>query len=428
MTPNFADESDRLKKAMNELVALNKIAGAVNVLMAVEDITQTIVDHCIKHTRASQGAVFLLKEEDQQVDKFKTFVREFSSSSDQIPFHINESLTGWMIKNKTMFVCNDPDNDKHFSWMHLSKIGINSIMAAPLFAKGGLIGSIILFNKKEEDGFTEDDKRFLGIVGSQTANVIENARLREQEMQLLAMKEELNLARSIQKKFLPDKGIDFDGGAVRGINHPARDVGGDYFDIYQLDENRIFLSLGDVSGKGVPAALLMANAQAVLRSRLTGPAEIDLAFLASELNHLICEFTEPEQYITTTFGIFDIPTKSFSYVNAGHEPPLPIKRNNEKIEVPVSDLVVGVIPGIDYHVHRMQLNSGEMLIIFTDGITEAFDENDVQFGSERLSAYLKNSLIEEIDTCCQGLFQEIKNFRGQAVQSDDITYIILKLR
>jgi len=425
MPNNLPDESKRLKKAMTELVALNQIANAVNALMSVEEITQVIIDRCLKKTEASQGAVFLLDEKDKEADKFKTFIREFSPTEDKIPFHVNESLTGWIIKNKTMFVTNDPDNDDRFKWMHLSDMGINSILAAPLFAGKGLIGSIILFNKKGE-GFTEEDKRFLGIVGSQTAKVIENARLREQEQQLIAIREEIKVARTIQQRLLPQTSLDLKGCEALGMNYPARDVGGDYFDIVKLSDDKVFLSLGDVSGKGVPAAILMANAQAVLRSQLFEITEVPLSKLARSLNHLICQFTGPEQFITALFGLYDCSKKTLNYINAGHEPPL-IVRSDGRIETESqSDLVLGVMEDIPFNENSVTLNHGDMFIVFTDGITEAFNENDEQFGIVKLKNILKNLTSESADKVGKAVLEAIQTHRGAGPQTDDITMLILK--
>lgn len=427
MPNDFEKERTKLKQALDELVALNQIANAINALMSVEAITQVIIDHCLKKINASQGAVFLLDEQDKQIDKFKTFVREFSATTDKVPFHINESLTGWMIKNRTMFASNDPDHDDRFKWMHLSEVGIESILAAPLFSRRGLIGSLILFNKKDPDGFTENDKRFLGIVGSQTAKVIENAKLREQEEKLVAIQEELKVAKSIQQGFLPDRNISTSVFEICGFNTPANDMGGDYYDMVQIDQQRVFLSLGDVSGKGVPAALLMANAQAVLRSQLPATEDIPLANLARSLNHLICQFTNPEQFITAVFGVFDSTDKSFHYVNAGHEPPVVVRSNGTIETLEISDLVIGVLPDYNYTEKKVILGEKDLLLIYTDGVTEAFNKNGEQFGEERFTELLKSCVGDDAASIGEKVMSVLGSFRGDGVQTDDITMLILRL-
>jgi sigma-B regulation protein RsbU (phosphoserine phosphatase) len=427
MPNNLNREQERLKKAVDELSALNQIASAINAMMSIEEITKIIVDSCVKRIRATQGAVYLLNDEKDEVDKFKTFVREFSKSADKIPFHLNESLSGWMIKNKTILVSNKADSDERFRGMNLSKLGINSILAAPLMSRNKLIGSLALFNKRDEAGFSDDDKRFLGIVGSQTAKVLENAKLREQEQELLAIREEIKVAQLIQRGFLPDKGVQLTSCEAVGFNTPAKEVGGDFFDIVTLEGDRLFLSLGDVSGKGVPAALLMANAQAVLRSQLLGTDEVPLTRLARSLNHLICQFTPPEQFITGSFGVFNATDKTYRYINAGHEPPIIVRKDGTIEPLTEAGLILGVIPDFDYNEYTVKIDSGDLLFVYTDGVTEAFSESGEEYGDVRLKEFLKNCVGLEAAAVGARVMAELSRFRGQGVQTDDITVLILRL-
>jgi sigma-B regulation protein RsbU (phosphoserine phosphatase) len=423
---DFNKESAKLRKAISELAALNRIASAINSLMAVDEITRIIVDRCLEKLGASQGAVFLIKDRVEQIDKFKTFIREFSQSAERTPFHLNESLLGWMIKNKTIFVSNNPDSDNRLGAIDMATLGIKSIMAAPLTSKGGLIGTLVMFNKNDPAGFNEDDKRFLGIVGSQTANVIEMARLREQENKLFDIEEDIKVARSIQKRFLPEEGVFLASCEAYGDNIPARGVCGDYYDIVALGEERIFISIGDVSGKGIPASILMANAQAVLRAQLQEIGTIPLARMATSLNHLIYQFTGPEQFITALFGLYDGATGSFRYINAGHEPPHIVRRNGS-IEIPSdSDLIIGVSPDYDYTVREVNLTGGELLFLYTDGITEALDESGQCFGAERLRGLLGSCLGLNVREILKRVVTALTDFRGAAIQTDDITALILR--
>jgi len=427
MPNNLNREQERLKKAVDELSALNQIASAINALMSVEEITQIIVDRCVKRVRATQGAVYLLEDEKENTDRFKTFVREFSQSADKIPFHLNESLSGWMIKNKTILVSNQADSDERFRGMNLGKLGINSVLAAPLLSRNKLIGSLAIFNKRDDDGFNDGDKRFIGIVGSQTAKVIENARLREQETELVAIQEEIKVAQSIQRGFLPDKGVELTSCEACGFNTPAKEVSGDYYDIVTLSGGRLFLSLGDVSGKGVPAALLMANAQAVLRSQLLDTEDVPLAKLARSLNHLICQFTPPEQFITAFFGLYDTAGKKLRFINAGHEPSIIVRKNGSIEPLIEADLILGVMPDYTYNEYSVTLDAGDFLFIYTDGVTEAFNENDEEYGEERLKEFLKDCVGLEASAIGAKMMAELNQYRGQGIQTDDITMLILRL-
>ena len=426
MTNSFDNETARLKQALEELSALNQISNAINALMSVEEITQIIIDHCLRRIRASQGAVFLLQEQERQADRFRTFVRDFAQTDEHIPFHLNESLTGWMLKNRAIFVSNNPLADDRLRGLRLDELGINSILSTPLLSHSGMIGSLVLINKKLPGGFTDDDRRFLGIVGTQVAKVIENAKLMEQEKKLISMQRDMELAREIQQRFLPQGGLEIPGCTVFGYNLPASDVGGDFYDIIQLDRNRVFFSIGDVVGKGVPASLLMANAQAVLRSHLLRGANYSLKILAERLNGLICQFTSVEQYISAVLGIYETETGRLEYINAGHPSGFIIDENHEIVRLEPSDLVIGVLPDYEFKIFETSLKPDDLLVFYSDGVTELFDTAEEQFGEERLLEFLCRCQGKDLATLCSDAIASLDNFRKGHPRSDDITLLALK--
>ncbi|MBK7141418.1 MAG: SpoIIE family protein phosphatase [bacterium] len=427
--PNISDlELQRLKQAVEELTSLNQIANAVNVTMKVDAITQSILDHCLKRVGAVQGGVFLLQQSDMTgAADFKTFVREFTPDTGGIPLRLNLSLTGWMIKNKTVLVCNSPMTDDRFRGIDFDAMGLKSILAAPLMARTGLIGVLALFNKKSQDGFTDNDKRFLAIVGVQTAQVVENARLFEKEQQLRVVEEELKLAHSIQQGFLPKASISADSIDIHGINIPAKEVGGDFFDIVKLDDHHFFLSVGDVSGKGTPASLLMANAQAVLRSQLSMEGETNIAEMAVRLNRLICQFARPGQFLTALFGIVNTQKKTFDFVNAGHLVPLFLTEKGEVTSNSEADLLIGVLPDCQYTVHQVPLAGIRAICLYSDGVTEALNENDQMYGDDRLLQVYASTLSPTAKDWAERILGDITAFVGKQSPSDDITVLIARL-
>jgi sigma-B regulation protein RsbU (phosphoserine phosphatase) len=430
--PDISDRQlYRLKGAVDELAALNDIANAINVTMSIDDITRSIVDRCLKRVSAAQGAIFLLDEKEKEEDKeerFKTFVREIDPAAGQIPFHLNTSLTGWMIKNKAILVSNDPGSDERLRGVDFSNLGINSILAAPLLSRKGLLGLLVLFNKTSEEGFNDNDKRFVGIVGTQTSKVIENARLFEKELQLMAVTEETRVAHDIQQRLLPQENIAGSMLEIQGVSLPAKDVGGDFYDMYQIDDDQVFISLGDVSGKGIPAALLMASAQAALRSQCTNTSRIELTAVADSVNRLICQFTSPGQYITCLFGLFALTEGVFRFVNAGHLPPLIVRADGSIFEPEGANLVFGIVPDCEYTIHDATLGKGDTLVLYTDGVTEAFNESQEEFGERRFKEFLPQHGQKSADDIGKLILTELETFRGEADQSDDTTMLILKVK
>jgi len=428
----LADPADkelvRLRNAVAELSSLNEISSAINSSMSVEKISSIIVDKCLKHTNAAQGVIFLLddKEVTEGPDQFTTFVRRMYDSREDIPFHMHMSLAGFMIKNKQLLIINSPQEKHPLVGLNFEKLGINSVLATPLLAQNGLIGVLALFNKRDQSGFSSTDKRFLGIVGTQCAQVVEGARLYAQERKLIALHDELEIARNIQRQFLPKMAQIPDCNACFGINLPAKEIGGDFFDIVPCNEDEIFISIGDVVGKGVPAALLMANTQAVLRSQLRQGQPADFSVLAGSLNHLVCEFTSPGQFITGLFGAFNRKSREFKFISAGH--PMPVVAHNGKIQSHTfeSDIVFGVMPDIQFHEHTLGLPQNSTMLLFTDGVSEAENEKGEQFGEQKVGELLLEFSNLSSKEICDGFVRRIAEFSGNAPQSDDVTVVVAK--
>ncbi len=412
------------------ITALYDISTAINALMGVDDIAAIIIDHCLNRIGAEQGMVYLLDETKDTSGNVKTFLRGFAEGSEQIPFHLNQSLASLILKNKSVILCNHPQEDRIFKAMNLAQFGIRSILSAPLITRHGIIGIIALVNKRDESGFTDSDKRFLGIVGTQVARVIESANSYEQEKKYLAIQEELNVAHKIQKYFLPTQGLQNEKCYITGLNIPAMDLGGDFFDIVKMSDTSVFVSLGDVMGKGIPAALIMSNAMAVLRSQLSRAGKFFLAEIADSLNNLVHKFTPPEQFITTIFGEYICSNSSFSFVNAGH-PPLIIIRSNGTIESPsgdINDLAIGILPDLQFSINKVTLKSGDILFLYTDGVTECFNDKGEEFGEERLKAFLKYNHTNSAEEISRLLPEELDRFRGNRERSDDITFVIIQAK
>jgi phosphoserine phosphatase RsbU/P len=427
--PQISDaELARLKQAVEELTTLNQIANAVNVSMSIDKITSIIVERCRKRVDASQGAIFLLDDTENAADRFRTFVRQTDTTATNVPFHLNNSLLGWMLKHKSILVSNSPNADDRLPGVNFDKLGIRSLIATPLLSRKGLTGLLVLFNKGGERQFDDRDERFLGIVSTQVAKVIENAKLFEQEVKLASIEKELKLAQSIQRGFLPKRNLSGENFEIYGFNEPAREVGGDYYDMIRLTESRIFVSLGDVAGKGLPAALLTGNAQAVLRSQLHRRESPDLRQLADCLNNLICDFTGADQYLTAVFGVFDAGTGDFRYVNAGHLPPVFLRRNGAIEKPDLANVVIGVLPDMPFDVYDNRLEQGDSVYLYTDGVTEALNAEGELYGDQRFESFLTKRVDLSPDSMCEQVRRELAAYTAATEQSDDITLVGIRRR
>ena len=247
------------------------------------------------------------------------------------------------------------------------------------------------------------------------ALVVEQGRLRK----------ELELSRLIQTEMLPRAPLRLGAAEIKGISIPAREVGGDFFNYFALPDGRLALLVGDVSGKGVSAALLMANVQATLRARL--PLEADLARLAADLDREIDETTPGAVYLTLFLGILDTAKQELRYVNAGHNPQFVIHEGNGFEVMSATGLPIALYPGQPYREEAVPARPGDLLFFYTDGLVEAEDESGEMFGFDRLKALLGKKQQQGIDTVLQEVEDAVRQFRGNHEPMDDATLMALRL-
>ena len=312
-------ENARLKNAVEELSIINDISTAINSTLSLEKIIELIVQKCIKHMSVEQGTVTLL-ENGAQDNQFKTIMRQADQSSGYMPFHLDTQITGWMMKNKKPLIIDDLDSDDRFRTLESEENPIRTLLSVPLILKGRIIGALNVFNKHGGNKFSEPDKRLLCIISTQSAQVIENARLYEEEQSLMRIQEEMKIAYNIQMGLLPKGAPMIEGYDLAGKSLPAKSVGGDYFDLIRLGDGRLFFCLGDISGKGMPAALLMSNMLATLRGQ-----NLDLTTPGSIMNHSnehMFRNTDPERFSTLFLGVLDPETPNLSTVTPDTISPL----------------------------------------------------------------------------------------------------------
>lgn len=421
MANDLEEENRILRRAVEELSILNEIASAISSTMEVEKITNLILSKCIKKIDVEQGTVTLLKEDVS--NPFKTFVRVEDSTARGLPYHFGISLAGWMLKNQKPVLTNDLGSDPRFRGVNREEIKVRSMLCVPLKVKNRLIGLFSLFNKKK-GAFTADDQRLLSIIAIQSAQIIENARLYEEEKRLQQMEEDLKTAKNVQLSLLPKENPRLPDIDIAGFSLPAREVGGDYYDFINLDQDHLGIVIADVSGKGMPAALLMANLQATLRGQaLTNYAPSQCV---AKSNSLLCRSVETGKFVTLFYGILNTKEKSFTYTNAGHCYPLIFNSKGKFRKLEEGGLILGVLDNYPYQQKRIILEPGELILLFTDGISEAFNKRKEQFEEERLIKVVQENFHLDAKGISQRILDSVIAFQKDVPQSDDLTLVVVK--
>lgn len=416
------EENFRLKAAVEELAILNDIATAITSTQSLEKIVALIVQRCIKHLKVEQGVVMLLDEQDTE-KPFQTMIRKQDSSINILPYRFDSQVTGWMLKNKSPLLINDLKSDSRFKFAEETNLPVKTLLSVPMSLKGKMIGLLTLFNKKSESGFSGDDQRLLTIIAAQSAHVLEHARLLQKEQQLLRLEEEYRMAKEIQMNILPKQIPSINGYDIYALNIPAREVGGDYYDFINLPGNRMAFCLGDITGKGLPAAMLMANLQATLRGQALTQKNVSDNIRNSNL--LLFNSTAENRFATLFYGELDFVNHTITYCNAGHDAPISILQN-KITRLTEGGLLLGCFDFAEFEQISKPIEPGEWLLIYSDGVTEAMNSNNEEFGEDKLLSLVKSNLKLPAKELIEKIVAEIKTHSSKVEQSDDITLMALK--
>ena len=415
------EENHQLKRAVEELSILNDLARAIGASVDSEDIIHKIVDRSMRAVLAEQTVVTLVDRDARQ--SMKTLVRAMTSSAEHPHYHLNENLIGWMHLYKKPLCTNDPGADDRFRGLKWDQ-SIHSILCVPLMVKSELIGVVTSYNKKTRDGFTEEDQRLLAIIAGQSAQIIENARLYEEEKALAGMKEQIKLAAQIQQDLLPKAPPALPSYELAASSDAAQMVGGDYYDFIPVPRERWAVCLGDVSGKGLPASLLMANLQATLRGQTALDSPVGETI--SRSNRLIYQSTDPEKFATLFIAILDEARHTLSFCNAGHENPILLRAGGSLDRLATGGMALGVLEDFPYQEGEASMGAGDILVIYSDGIPDAVNEFEHPFGEDRLIACIRESSAESAGEILRRVVAAVREHEQGADRIDDLTIIVVK--
>ncbi|HJZ96579.1 MAG TPA: SpoIIE family protein phosphatase, partial [Candidatus Solibacter sp.] len=303
-------------------------------------------------------------------------------------------------------------------------------LAAPLRTSKEVLGVLLLGPASKEEGYTAADKVLIRGCADHFALMLENARLNVRVVEQEKLRRDVALAAEVQRRLLAEQSLETAAASLAALNLPARSVGGDYYDFLKLDGDRIGIALADVAGKGVPAALIMSVVQATLRVISSEP-EVSLPQLAAKMNHFLYRSTGSNSYATFFYAQFDARTRELRYVNAGHNPPYVLRVGAGDVgveELPAGGTVIGLFPKAEYEEASIALKPGDLLAVFTDGVPEALNPGDEEFGEERLKTLLGRLVHLPVEEISAKLAAEMKAWIQDAAQYDDLTFVLLKVK
>jgi sigma-B regulation protein RsbU (phosphoserine phosphatase) len=420
------------------LSKLNLLLEATSLLhsqLPLDSVLSTMLDHAISITHADRG---LLLEPDAAGQLKVRLAR--SKGEDLPPDSISPSQTALRqaIDRQAGVITGDlnlADIDLK-SAQSIVVQNLRSVVAIPLYAMpransdqslmvkvGQLLGALYLDSRRPA-AFSDIDRQILDALGVEAASILDNARLVERERERQRLEQELTIARDIQQALLPQGLNDFPHLAVTGVHYPCHSVGGDYFDVFPISEDRTAFLIADVSGKGLGAALLTTMLQGALSGMTLGT---DPVRVFNHINKFLCEHSEVGRYATMFFGIIS-SDGTLEFIRAGHPSPLLIRRGQVSDLYTEGSFPVGLIPEATYTASSLKLEPEDTLVLFSDGVTEAEDTARELFGFQRLRETLAGWQDESLSSLQKMVLDSISSFSSGAAQSDDVTLLVVRYR
>ncbi|MEP6945136.1 MAG: GAF domain-containing SpoIIE family protein phosphatase [Acidobacteriota bacterium] len=351
-------------------------------------------------------------------------IRGYEISFDLIEprLKMGEGFLGTVAQTSKAIISQDVSKDpRYFAARERTK----SEMLAPIISNDHIIG---VFDLESDvvDAYTEDDLAILQLLTSQVAIIIEKVRLHEQVVEKKRIQAQLEIARKVQLELLPEADPEIENFDISAYIFPAEEVSGDYYDWVKVFDDQIGIVVADAVGKGIPAALLMSFLRASLRSCIQIGYAPHIAF--SLVSELLRESIRDNQFITAIYGMLDSTNKTFVFSNAGHNPPLLIKSNGEYRFVEYGDMPLGMFPKLHFHQHFIRFEPGQVMVIYTDGITEATNPSGEEYGADRFAKRVLDGIELPAKKLIDHIRKGVADFSEGKFLNDDGTLFIVKAR
>ena len=422
--PGTDDLANALAAKTAELRDLATMGAVITSIQSIDAVLSVVMDMAIRLVDGEVGLIMLEEKGALEVRISWGIDRAFVEN---LTYREGMDLATWCYtRAESVILSGDEITAEH-------GIHIDSIICVPIKTAERIHGVMLIVNKADGGLFSSEEQEQLDMLLNFVAVAIDNSRLMQEKLQRQKIEQEMEIARQVQETILPQD-INLIPGVEIGVAYyPAGEVGGDFYDLHRLSDTEFIVVVGDVSNKGVPAAMVMSAAAGIIKSILQTRPDIPVNELAAALNDILAAdiIKHREMFITLFFAKFDLKAGEISYCNAGHIPGLLWSAGEQKIlELPDGGPIVGQFPGITFNLGRQAISSGDRLFLFTDGLTEAEDSNQNLFGRERVEQVFSAEIGLPPAEFCTKVKQWVDRFAvGAAPESrDDFTILQLEVR
>ncbi len=410
-----------LELRAQRLAILNEVHHALARSVALDELLEMILERAFDHLEPEEGAIFL-KNDDGDYECAASRSRDGTSHQCLYSRHLAAEVAE---KGLAALVLDARTDDRFNQAQSIMYTGMRSLVAAPLTGDSGPLGMIVLGSTLSVRQFGEEDMELLVSLASVAALRISNVALAEEAADRRRLQQEVALARTIQVALLPSRLPSVPGFEVHGGNVPSRGASGDFYKVVERKGGReCVLMVADVSGKGIGAALLTASLEALSAGFLEQglpPEEI-----CTHVSRLLFERTAPQKFATSFLAVLDVESSTLRYCNAGHNPALVVRRDGAVAWLPSTGTPLGILPAARYDAGTTRLEEGDLVLLYTDGITEACNPDEEEYGEERLSEACRAYRTEPLPRLAQALEAHLEEFVGGVPFADDRTVVLVR--
>ncbi|OVE78678.1 hypothetical protein BVY01_04775 [bacterium I07] len=419
-----------LKKMVDDLNFLHQISQKISENKPLPKLLMEIMESSKLLMDAEASSLLLYEPADKKL-YFHVATGQKGKLFKKFSVDLGQGIAGWVAKHKKPLLIEDCYQDSRFSpdYDKKSNFRTKSMICVPMVRKRKLLGVIQVINKRGRDAFDQHDLTLFETLASQCAIAIENQKLIRKQVEAEALERELDTARDIQQTLLPDVLPEYEDIEVAALLIPANQVGGDYYNIVKIGKDHTLLFVADVAGKGIPAALVVSTIDSCLSSYLKlNLGTFDLMTLVTGMNKVLMESTTSTKFATCWFGLYEHKTGKILSINAGHNPPVLFKKSQpEPVELNTGGLFLGSLE-VPYQTETIQLDPADVLVFYSDGITEAWDTKKVMYRKAGLIKSVSRCFNESATDILAAIAADVTNHVGRAEQSDDITCGVLKVK
>jgi len=411
------------QRTLNKLSFLVEATKALNSTLDLSELLGRILEVAKNQVDAERGTLFLVDEKTNEI--WSLIAHGLEKQEIRLP--IGKGIAGHVAQTGEIVLIPDAYADPRFNPDVDKRTGYRtrSILCLPIRNKAGRITATLQLLNKKQGVFTQEDADFLLTLSGHMALALENAQLHQELLDKERMEKELALARGIQRSLLPDTAPSLEGFDIALLNEPCYAVGGDYYDFLNLGPQTLLVVIADVEGKGVSSALVMSNLQATLRALVLHLHSLDE--IAESLNRMILNDTRSQKYLSIFMGLIDTRRKGLYYINCGHVPPVIIRPNHAPIPLTEGGMVIGLFENARYERGHTRLQSGDVLILCTDGITESMDPQHEEYGTDRLIHCIRGVSDHQAAEIVTFVSADVARFSRHGTHIDDKVMIVIKV-